>query len=938
MKKLKALLISLLSLSVIGGMAACGQTPDNSSTPDTSISDTAGESTDTTNPEESTGDSTGDSTDDSTGDSTGDNEDPIPDDQASVILKAAYALASGATMEGTHTLTGVVTNVEKTGEGEACLTFIVEGYEQYPMYCFWLKGTEAGNLKVGYTITVTGTIKNYNGTVEYDHPDLVSFVVGEPPKVEIVMSDASVVIPAAYALAAGATLEGTHTLRGQVISSDKYGYTIIVEGYKDYPIYCYKLQNAPANISLGDYITVKGTIKNYNGKIEFDSPSTLAYEEGKLAPSIDVTPTAGTGIAEGYQVITVEQALAIAAVNEEPTTERYYIKATVSTITNYKFGAMIIEDTTGSISVYGTYSEDGSLTYPQMTEKAYKGDEVLLSCTLNIFDGTLQVKNARLIKFTPVTIDQTDYAETSISDARELNEGDKVKVSGVVAQITYASGMVPNGVYLVDGENSIYVFGTDIAGRVEEGNTITILAEKTWWILDTEVASAEKFGYKGCNQLDDAWLIANDNASTEPDYSWVEETTVKAIMETPFTTDITTTVYKVTALVKKSVGNGYINYYIDDLDGTTGSYVYTQANGSDLAWMEQFDGKICTVYLSVINAKSTPAGCVWRFMPLKVVDEGFTFDKANAPQFAIDYYGAEQFQTTYTADPALEVVTTVSSELLGFEGVTLTYASDNTNAIYFDNGVMHTGTEYGVANVTITATLNGISATKVIAIEYKEVAEVPSISVAEAIDATVGTEITVKGIVGPSLVNKQGIYLFGEDGSVIAVQAKDSAAFFEKLSIGNEIIIKGTRDRKVKEENQASRFGQSNIFNAEILQNNYGTHEYPTTKFVTDKTIAEIKALDIKADYTTTVFVVSGKLNVPTSGNTDPSITQGDAFIAFYKGSAAQYSWLANYSGQDVTLEIALCNWNDKTDWKCCVLAIRLADGTKICNTLNFQS
>jgi hypothetical protein len=76
-------------------------------------------------------------------------------------------------------------------------------------------------------------------------------------------------------------------------------------------------------------------------------------------------------------------------------------------------------------------------------------------------------------------------------------------------------------------------------------------------------------------------------------------------------------------------------------------------------------------------------------------------------------------------------------------------------------------------------------------------------------------------------------------------------------------------------------------------------------------------------------------LNVPTSGNTDPSIAQGDAFIAFYKGSATQYSWLASYSGQDVTLEIALCNWNDKTDWKCCVLAIRLADGTKIMNELN---
>ena len=822
MKKLKALLLSLLTLSVIGGVAACDKTPDGS-TPDSTISDTTPDST----PDDSTPDTP-----------------PAPS--------------------------------------------VFDGIE---------------------------------------------------------FSDASVVIPAAFALEKGKTLEGTHTLKGQIISSEGYTgkedicVTIVVEGYENSPIYCYYLKGADtAKIGLGDIIAVKGTIKNYKGTVEFDKPTLLAYEDGKLAPSIDVTPSAGTGIAEGYQVITIEQALAIAAVSDSETAERYYIHATVDTVTKPQYGAMWISDETGSISVYGTYSEDGKIGYAAMESKPLKGAEVLLYCTLKNYKGSAEVQNARLIAFENITLSDADYQDMSVQDARLAEKGTKIKVDGVVAQITYASDMIPNGFYLVDETNSIYVFDGDIAANVAAGNTVTILAEKDWWILDTEQSSAEKYGYKGCNQLTDAWLWANDKGNTAPDYSWVEETTVKAIMDTPVTTDITTTIYKVNALVKKSVGADFINYYIDDLDGKTGSYVYTQANGSDLDWLEEFNGKICTVYLSAINAKSTSSGCNWRFKAIKVIDEGFTFDKANAPQFAIDYFAADQFETTYTADPALELLPTVSSELLGFEGVALTYASSNTSIIYFENGVMHTSTEYGVANVTITATLNGVTATKVIAIEYKEVTEIPSITVAEAIEATVGTEITVKGIVGPSLVNKKGIYLFGEDGSMIAVQAKDSTVFFENLSIGQEIIIKGTRDRKVNEENKESLFGQSNIFNAEILQNNYGTHEYPTTKFVTDKTIEEVKALDIKADYTTTVFVVSGMLNVPTSGNDDPSITQGDDFIAFYKGSASHYSWLANYSGQEVTLEIALCNWNNKTEWKCCVLAIRLADGTKILNTLNFDA
>ena len=924
MKKLKALLMSLLALSVIGGAAACGETPDNGgSTPDTGVSDTASGSTDG-------------STDGSTGDET-----PTPDPAAGAILQAAYALEAGATLEGTHTLTGVVTNVKQTGDGEACLTFVVYGYDEYPMYCYWLKGEEAGNLAVGDTITVTGTIKNYSGTVEFDKPTLDSFVKGEIPddggNTEITLSDPAVVIPAAYALATGATLDGTHTLRGQIISSEgltSYNdicVTIVVEGYEDYPIYCYQIKNDADKIGLGDYITVQGTIKNYKGTVEFDKPKMLAYEDGQLAPSIDVTPTDGTGIAEGYQVITVEQALAIAAVQSSATTERYYIHATVATITNYNYGAMVIEDETGSISVYGTYSEDGSIGYAAMEQKPYKGDEVLLSCTLNNYKGNKEVA------FQAGEVDEAAYTQMSIDDAREANDGDKIKVSGVVAQVTHASGFIPNGVYLVDGTNSIYVYDSDLAGRVAVGNTITVLAEKTWWILDSEVENAEKFGYKGCNQLANAWLIANDNGTAEPDYSWVEETTVKAIMDTPVTEDVTTTVFKVNALIKKSEGSGFINYYVDDLDGVTGSYVYTQCNGSDLSWLEEFNGKICTVYLSVINAKSTSSGCVWRFKTLKVVDENFTFDAANAPQFAIDYYGADQFETKYTADPALELLTTVSSELLGFENVALSYASDNTNVIYFENGVMHTGTDYGTANVTITASLNGVTASKVIAIEYAEAPKIESITVAEAIATAPETTVTVKGIVGPSLVNQSGFYLFSEEGDMIAVKVLETSAF-ESLEIGHEVILTGKRERYIKDDT-LTQAGQTCIVDATVLLNNMGNHDYSTAKFVTGKTTDDLYALDATVDYSTTVFVVTGTLSMPT-GNGQPSVKSNGATNSFnfYCSGAGQYSFLSAYAGQEVTLEVAACNWNNKTYWRGCVLAIRLADGTKVLNTLNFDA
>ena len=768
----------------------------------------------------------------------------------------------------------------------------------------------------------------------------------KPPVFEgIEFSDAATVIPAAYALETGATMEGTWTLMGQIIESDgyddKYGdvsVTIVVEGFEEYPIYCYQIKKDADKIGLGDYIVVSGTIKNYKGKVEFEKPELLAYADGVLPPSIDITPKPGTGIAEGYDVITIEQALEIAKLADGKTTEPYYIHATVATVTKAQFGAMVIEDATGSISVYGTYSEDGKTRYDAMTDKPTKGADVLLSCTLHLFNGAAEVEKACVVKYEAVELDESAYTAMSIADARNAAEGTKIKVSGVVAQITHASGMIPNGLYLVDGTNSIYVFDGDLAASVAVGNTVTILAEKTWWILDTETDSASKFGYKGCNQLADAWLLSNDNGSSEPDYSWVTETTVKEIMETPFTTDITTTIYKVNAVVKKSPGQGFLNYYIDDLDNTTGSYIYTQCNGSDLDWLEPFDGKICTVYLSVINAKSTATGCVWRFKALKVVDENYTFDVNNAPQFALDYYGVGQLESIYTADPMQEMIASVSSELLGFENVILSYSSDKTDIVYFENVdgkiIMHCGTTYGKANVTVTAKYGDKTATATVVVENAEAPEIEFITVADAIDAADEETVTVIGIVGPSLVNQNGFYLFGEDGSVIAVKLLDKTGF-EGLSIGNEIILTGKREIQKKDDTATDYYGETCIEDATILVNNKGEHAYSTEKFITDKTIGEVVGYPITEDHTTEVYVFTGTLTFP-SGYGQIKLKDATGEIGFYASGVNQYSFLKDYEGQEVTLEVVICNWNGKNYWTGCAIAVRLPDGSKILNQLNF--
>ncbi len=667
-----------------------------------------------------------------------------------------------------------------------------------------------------------------------------------------------------------------------------------------------------------------------------ETGTTAQTESGSESSSNSETETEPEG--EEYSTITIAEALEKCGESGNVTEERYYIRGIIKTVTNAQYGAMVISDDTGEIAVYGTYSSDGSVPYADMDEKPYKGDEVLLHCILQNYNGTKEIKNARLIEFksNQGNFDLSEYKDATISEARAANTGDKVKVSGIVARITYANGMKPNGFILVNGIDSIYVFDRDAAGMVKVGNRVEIAASKTYWILDTEMSNAQTHGYKGCNQLEDATVISNDNGEND----WMEadfpEAAVKEIMDNPVSNDITTQIYKVTALVKKAEGKGFTNYYIDDLDEVTGSYTYTQCNGSDFAWLDEFDGKICTVYLVALNAKSTHSDCIYRFLPVAVKDDGYEFDTNKASEFAVVYHGMTQFASTYTGDPALELVSEVSSALLGFEGATLTYTSSDESVISIvsENGktVMNC-LKSGSAEITVTAAYNGKTFSDKITVtaDIPET-EIPAISVEDAIDAAVGEVITVKGIVGPSLVNQSGFYLIDENG-VIAVTMTDDQ--LEKVKLGDEVILRGTRAIRLKDG--SSCYGQTNIDSCEVLVNNYGNRSYASSSFIYGKTVADFVSLSTDEDHTTEVYVLTANVKVVDAQYySNIYISDGTNDILLYCNSSSQYSWLKAYAGQEVTLEIAPCNWNSKTSYRGCVLAVITEDG-KICNELNFN-
>ena len=703
-----------------------------------------------------------------------------------------------------------------------------------------------------------------------------------------------------------------------------YGDTYLTDGTNEFYVYGIEgYKDLSEKLAVGDEVVLEGVVKMYNGTPEMVKGTILEFVKGQ-APDIELP--------DPEDVLTVSEALEIAvAAGEAGTSVAYAVSGTVKNVTNSNYGEMYITDGVNELYIYGING------YNDMEDKPVQGYEVVLSGILKVFKDSPEMGKADLISFVAKKpeINEEDYKVATIQEARESAEGTLVKLTGVVAQITYANGMAPNGIMLVDNTNSIYVYGKDVAGQVEIGNTITIVGSKTFYVLEKEQSYADKFGYKGCNQIENAYLLENDKQVSEYNKEWISETTVKEIMETPWTEDITTTIYKVTALVKKVEGTGFTNYYIDDLDGFTGSYTYSQASGSDFAWLDQFDGKICTVYLSVQNAKASTSGCIWRFLPIEVIDEGYVFDEANAPEFAIKYYVLDQFKSEYTSDPAVELITQVSNELLQLEGIEIKYESSNEDVVYFEittSGVatLHTK-NYGEAKVTITATYKGYTASKEIEIAYTAPVEYDYVTVKEAFEAADDEIVIVRGIVAGGVINKDGFYIIDETGAITATSTKEVVG---ALSVGDEVVIRGRKGHNDKTETVA---GQANLYDAEVLVNYYGGHQYSTASFTYGKTFAELSAIPVIEDHSSEIYVVTGSLSVYV----DPKYTSmtlkdkdGNTF-PLYMSSANQYSWLHAYSDQELTIVMALCNWNKKSAYRGCILAITTEDGQTIYNTYN---
>ena len=191
------------------------------------------------------------------------------------LLKAAFALGEGASMDYPAVMTGTVVKIVSEWSEEYGNITVDMDVDGQTVQCYRLKGEGAKDLKVGDVITAAGIIKNYKGTVEFD-----AGCVLVPNELYHSVKNAL----SGYKLLDGEAQEVTKTITGTISAIDtpwsedyqNITVTIVVACLEDYPIMCYRLSGEGAkDLAVGDTITVTGYLKNYKGTIEFDAGCTL---------------------------------------------------------------------------------------------------------------------------------------------------------------------------------------------------------------------------------------------------------------------------------------------------------------------------------------------------------------------------------------------------------------------------------------------------------------------------------------------------------------------------------------------------------------------------------------------------------------------------------------------------------------------------------------
>ena len=184
----------------------------------------------------------------------------------------------------------------------------------------------------------------------------------------------------------------------------------------------------------------------------------------------------------------------------------YTLKGTITRVANTSYGNFDLTDETGTIYVYGLYSEDGATSKYWAASGAKLGDDIVISAKRAEFGGSAQAGSARFMGLTSpgtlafwtfdldnVVFASTDAAEQTVNVVA-YNIKDEITVSSDNAHFTatYADGVVT----IAAAENTTYEkmegIVTVTCGNLTKQITVSQAAMQN---PDAEIVKGEAYSY-----------------------------------------------------------------------------------------------------------------------------------------------------------------------------------------------------------------------------------------------------------------------------------------------------------------------------------------------------------------------------------------------------------------------------------------------------------
>ena len=466
------------------------------------------------------------------------------------------AIDTGASMEhDTYTpdkviVTGVITEVYNTKYGNMKITDengnILTIYGTYSSTGTTRYDAMSVQPVAGDTVTIYGILGQYSGTPQIKNGWIVARTAGsdtpectehvdadgdkkcdkcgadmpndDPTEVPATLAEQ---IAAAQKLANGAYLPYETTMTGTVVGTIQESSRTpgswrlnLTDGTNTVTLYYVPVTGTPVE---GCTITVTGKLTAYNGSAQFDETATAKVEgetpdtpectehvdaDGDkkcdkcgadvpaVQPPVTPDPTPDTELS-------VKEAIDFALTQEHNvfTEGKYYVTGVITEVYNTQYGNMRITDENGNIlTLYGTFSADGSIKYANMEVKPVAGDTITIYGIVGQYNGTPQVKNGWITAHTPAAPSE-DGLKLDLwksDDSLFVVDGLNIKYNG--AGNTYAC-VGSNVADLAAGNNTFTVTITnngaadtrvrfDLQGSVQVGNhkvcNVTAVGGDVW--------------------------------------------------------------------------------------------------------------------------------------------------------------------------------------------------------------------------------------------------------------------------------------------------------------------------------------------------------------------------------------------------------------------------------------------------------------------------